>query len=142
MPVTRPTSTSTLATLVDTAEHLARVASGLTLRAKAACATAEAIRSTSPLYRQEWSAWAAVLAPLRADPNHMVVLCAYCHRVQGKDGWIPLPPGVEHELKEWTDVILSHGYCDDCLETHFLDAAPRFLDAPQLTAQTSSSGPL
>jgi hypothetical protein len=125
MPVSTLHSPPTLAVLVDTAEHLAWDASGLTARAKAACANALQLVSASLLHREERSAWATILAQLPVDPDRMVVLCAYCHRVQGEDGWIPLPAGVEDELKKWTGVILSHGYCADCLQAHFSAPTPQ-----------------
>jgi hypothetical protein len=70
----------------------------------------------SQLHHQERQAWSEILAHVPADPHHKVVLCALCHRVRGEESWSSLPPGIEHELLGWKTVLLSHGYCPECLE--------------------------
>jgi hypothetical protein len=74
--------------------------------------------------RREWAVWAEILARLPADPERMVVLCAACHRVRGGQLWTRLPAGVEYELRAWEHIVLSHGYCDDCVRGFEAESKP------------------
>ena len=61
------------------------------------------------------------MARIPADPDHILVLCAYCRRAHGALGWTALPPGIEYELKRWLGVRVSHGYCPDCINRQRFD---------------------
>lgn len=90
-------------------------------RAKAACVQAAGLSAASQVRRQERQAFGAMLARLPGLPDRVVVLCAYCHRQQDGEGWTTLPSGMETVLFR-RGVIVSHGYCPECLQSHFYSA--------------------
>jgi hypothetical protein len=110
-----------LAGLLNQARRATANAAHLVSRAKAACLQSAQAAGKGRVSREARAAWIAILADVPADPDHMVILCARCHHVKGKDEWIPLPSGIEGELKEWDGITLSHGYCPECF--HELEAA-------------------
>ncbi len=112
---------SHLAALLEqarSAEYRARITVG---RARAACVQAAGLAAASQVRRQERQAFGAMLARLPRLQDRLVVLCAYCHRRQDGDGWTALPFGMEALLLR-RGVIVSHGYCPDCLQSHFYSA--------------------
>jgi hypothetical protein len=123
-PASPSPQTTLLAALVDRSRRAARTSRYLVACASAArAAAAEAIEHAS-MRRREREAWAEILDRIRADPDHLLILCAYCHRARGENGWTVLPTGVEMELYAWPGVLLSHGFCPDCLSLQQLEYAP------------------
>ncbi len=116
--------TTLLAMLVGQARQAARISRHLVARASAARATAAEAIDVTTLHRGEREAWADILDRIPADPDHLLILCAYCHRARGESGWTVLPGGVEAELHAWPGVLLSHGFCQDCVRLQQLEYAP------------------
>ena len=110
--------------LVGQARRAARISRHLVARASAARAAATEAIDVTMLHRGEREAWADILDRIPADPDHLLILCAYCHRARGDSGWTVLPGGVEAELHTWPGVLLSHGYCQDCVRLQQLEYAP------------------
>jgi hypothetical protein len=54
--------------------------------------------ATSRVYREQRKEWAGLLAHLPLDPDHMVVLCAYRHRVRAAHSWTDLPLEIEEKF--------------------------------------------
>ena len=116
--------TPLLVTLVDQARRAARTSRYLVACASAARAAAAEAVDLTMIHRREREAWAEILDRIPADPDHLLILCAYCHRARGENGWTVLPTGVEMELRAWPGVLLSHGFCPDCLRLQQLEYAP------------------
>lgn len=114
-------SSSPLAELSGIALKLRSQALDLVTRAMDACARASRLESGSRVHREERRQWRAIMARIPADPDHILVLCAFCHRARGALGWAVLPPGIESELKRWVGVRVSHGYCPDCIRQQWLE---------------------
>ena len=119
-----------LADLLATSARLGRDAEYLVAHASAVCRRAAQVSATTRIHREERQEWAALLSSIPLDPDHMVVLCAYCHRVRAPHGWIELPPGIEHQLIGWGGAMVSHGYCPDCLQQHTPPDRPAFRTQP------------
>ena len=79
---------------------------------------------TSPAERQrpsgELGPWHDLIEHMVALPDHLVVACAYCTRVQTPDGAWHVPP---RELRAYLveRQLLSHTFCADCLQERGLD---------------------
>jgi hypothetical protein len=116
--------TTLLATLVDQARRAGRTSRYLAAYAAAARAAAAEAVERALSHRREREAWAEILDRIPADPDHLLILCAYCHRARGENGWTVLPTGVEMELHAWPGVLLSHGLCPDCLRLQQLEYTP------------------
>jgi hypothetical protein len=104
-----------LAGLVAESREIAAHSAFLIRRAQALCARSAGHRDERLVHRGERQAWAEILARLPGDPDHVVVLCAWCHRAKGVRLWTHLPIGIEYELRVWDRVLLSHGYCPECM---------------------------
>jgi hypothetical protein len=99
--------TTRLGALVEQSWRAARTSRELVACASAARAAAvEAIERAS-IHRRQREAWAEILDRIPADPDHLLILCAYCHRARGENGWTVLPTGVEMELHAWPGVLLQ-----------------------------------
>lgn len=107
--------------LRETASRLQRRSCHLVTRAMEACATSSRLEEASRTHREERRQWRSILARIPADPDHILVLCAYCHRARGALGWAVLPAGIEYEVKRWGGCRVSHGFCPDCVRRHWLD---------------------
>ena len=118
-------SPSRLADLVAAAHRTIERSRALVDRATSLCIQSREASIAS-------QAWANILIHLPADSSHTVVLCARCHRARAQKEWANLPAGVEHGLRTWDQVLLSHGYCPECmreLEANLSPPAPG-IDAP------------
>ena len=104
-----------LADLVAESREIAAHSAFLIRRAQALCVQSADDRDERVVHHVERQAWAEILARLPADPDRMVMLCACCHRVRGVRLWTHLPIGIEYELRVWDRILLSHGYCPECM---------------------------
>jgi len=114
-PLIPSLSAARLAVLVAVSREVAAHSAHLVRLARERCAQSAQERGARRVYQEERRAWADILARLPDDPDHMVVLCACCHRVRGPRLWTRLPIGIEYELWAWHRVLLSHGYCPQCM---------------------------
>ena len=115
---------SLLASLVAQSREISAHSAFLVRRARALCDQTGEARGARWVHQRERRAWADILARLPGDPDHVVVLCAWCHRVRGPRIWTQLPVGIEHELRRWDSILLSHGYCPECMQAGAGVAAP------------------
>lgn len=106
---------SRLAGLVADSREITAHSAFLVSRAKALCAQSSEDRDVRQVHQGERQAWNQILAQLPGDPDHVVVLCAWCRRVKGVRLWTHLPIGIEYELRMWDRILLSHGYCPECM---------------------------
>lgn len=106
-----------LAGLVAESREITAHSAFLVRRAQALCAQSSEDRGVRRVHQDERQAWNEILSQLPGDPDHVVVLCAWCHRVKGVRLWTHLPVGIEYELRMWDRILLSHGYCPDCMPT-------------------------
>jgi hypothetical protein len=106
------------ARLAEAARRAIHDAQRLCDRARAACSDSAETVSVSAGGREDRARWAAILGRVPATPDRLVVVCAYCHRVQDGDRWTALPRGIEDELMRWRFVLVSHGFCPDCVRDH------------------------
>jgi hypothetical protein len=110
------TRSERLAELVCLTQENRQRSAFLIRRAEGVCVRLGEAALAGRAHRGERLAWAGILACLVADPDHKVVLCAQCHRAKADERWTALPDGIERELRGWDAVLLSHGYCPDCLQ--------------------------
>ena len=110
-------------TPVDTREAVAH--------ARQAClAAARAIQLATATLETSWTLydrrehWRQVLSELQdADPDYMIVCCAYCTRVQSREGvWGAIPPGIHDTIHGTTRINLTHGICPECRPNVFSSA--------------------
>jgi hypothetical protein len=113
--VFEPPLSARLAVLVAESREIAAHSAFLVRRARALCGQSTEERDERQVQQSHRQAWADLLAPLPGDPDHVVVLCAWCGRVKGVRLWHHLPVGIEYELRAWDRILLSHGYCPDCM---------------------------
>lgn len=116
----RWTAPALLRELREIAVRLQGQSTHLAARAIEARAMASSIQGESRAHREERRQWQAIVARMPADADHIIVLCAYCHRARGTAGWTVVPAGIERELKRWVGARVSHGYCPDCVRQHAL----------------------
>src|SRR4051812_42779671 len=70
--------------------------------------------------RSERRRWGAVWSECLADPDYLMVCCAYCARVRIHDGtWGGIPTGVRRLVERRPALPVSHGICPDCMSRHF-----------------------
>src|SRR5689334_18872652 len=133
-----PTS-ERLARLVAASREIAAHSAFLVRRAQALCAQSSDDRGVRRVQHDERQAWSDILGRLPEDPDRLVVLCAWCHRVKGARLWTHLPVGIEYELRVWDRILLSHGYCPECMRA----AGDRIPPAAllQQSAETSAAPP-
>src|SRR5262245_31822463 len=112
--MTRPSS-QRLADLVAASRDIAAHSAFLVSRARALCVQSTGDRDERQAHQGEPQAWAEILARLPDDPDRVVVLCAWCHKVKGVRLWSHLPLGIEYKLRVWDHILLSHGYCPECM---------------------------
>jgi hypothetical protein len=113
--VTQLAPSTRLADLVAESREIAAHSAFLIRRAQALCVQSADDRDERVVHHLERQAWAEILARLPGDPDRMVVLCAGCRRVRGVRLWTHLPIGIEYELRVWDRILLSHGYCPECM---------------------------
>lgn len=119
-----PRSVASYAELLATAARLQRHARELMNRAGRACLVARQFEDQSRDCRERRQAWAALLAHIPLDPDHPVVLCAGCRRVQTAHGWTILPAGVEDRYMAADGGMAAYDFCEDCRQNRALAAWP------------------
>jgi hypothetical protein len=84
--------------------------------AETAKAKAVARRIESRNRRLERRNWHALWSECIAHRDHIIVTCAYCGQMRAGTGeWITPPPGLLPALRITRAVLLSHGYCPECV---------------------------
>ena len=91
-------------------------------RAQELCAAAQAAVESSVAILGDWASWRR--APVEViTAEHLVVICAYCHRLRTTEmDWVKAPPAVEHAFQaDGAHSMLSHGCCPECYQTYSPD---------------------
>jgi hypothetical protein len=100
---------------MERAGHLCRSAVRVVAQAKAQVAECRRLRTERESWRLIWSA-------SRQQPGLFIMCCAFCARIRSSRGaWVSVPIGVSDALHRARGVLLSHGYCSDCIARHFPD---------------------
>jgi hypothetical protein len=103
-----------------TAAAIIQTARELCSEAVVAINTATRVRADTRLLRQQRRDWDAIWRASLADPQHVLHSCAYCHRLKAPSGeWAAIPLLVTQSLKPFKIPFVSHGFCPDCIATHF-----------------------
>jgi hypothetical protein len=106
-----------------TAAALIKTACELCSEAVAAINTATRIRADTLLQRQQRRDWNALWRASQANPQHVLHSCAYCHRLKAPAGeWVAIPLRVSESLRPFKPPFVSHGFCPDCIATHFSES--------------------
>jgi hypothetical protein len=104
-------------TLSERSSELHDSARRLILYAAVTHETARLLRAESVELRHERQAWNEVLRSIQGNPEPKLVLCAVCQRFRKSAGtWIHLPLGVNRLLLKRSPILISHSYCEECLE--------------------------
>ena len=115
-----------------TADALIQWARELCSTALVATNTAASVRADTRLQRQQRRAWDAIWRASQADPQHVLHSCAYCHRMKAPSGeWVAIPLRVRESLRPYKAPFVSHGFCPNCIATHFPESLRQgLLDEP------------
>lgn len=107
-----------------TADALIQWARALCSDALDATNTATRIRAETQRQRQQRREWDLIWQASQADPQHVLHSCAYCHRLKepSTGEWRTLSPKVSESLRPFKAPFVSHGFCPDCIATHFPDS--------------------
>jgi hypothetical protein len=82
--------------------------------------TATRVRADTRLRRRQRRDWDAIREASQLDPHHVLHSCAYCHRMKAPSGeWVAIPLSVSKSLRPYKAPFVSHGFCPDCIATHF-----------------------
>jgi hypothetical protein len=96
-------------------EHALR----LCAEARVAIDSAREIRAESEQLRRDCECWRELWEEYRRG-GYLLVCCAYCARVRHESGeWTAIPAEISMQLHQNPQGLLSHGFCDDCLQRHF-----------------------
>ena len=108
-----PIPVASPASAIDRAQHLCRAAEVVKDQASQGVTESRRKRSERTHWRGVWLEYCA-----RAD--HLVICCAYCGRIRLRSGlWTTIPESLARVLRRSTQATLSHGFCEDCLSSHF-----------------------
>jgi hypothetical protein len=82
--------------------------------------TATRVRADTRLRRRQRRDWDAIWEASQSDPHRVLHSCAYCHRMKAPSGeWVAIPLTVSKSLRSYKAPFVSHGFCPDCIATHF-----------------------
>jgi hypothetical protein len=86
------------------------------LAAARAIESARVTLGTSQTLYAEREHWRQVWSDLRgAGPDYFTTCCAYCGRVQTREGtWGPIPSGINQIIHGTGQLNLTHDICPDC----------------------------